>query len=56
MVHLETSLLGQKRTKKWRSRLFEDEIAELLDEIQEYAKDIAQLMDVIYILGGISSL
>ena len=55
MVHLETRLLGQKWTKKWRSRLFEDEIAEFLDEIQEYAKHIARMMDVIYLLGGISS-
>ena len=30
--------LGKSELKKWRSRLFEDEIAEFLDEIQEYAK------------------
>ena len=52
MVHLETRLLGQKWTKKWRSRLFEDEIVEFLNEIQEYAKHIARMMDVIYLLGG----
>ena len=53
MVHLETRLLGQKWTKKWRSRLFEDEIAEFLDEIQEHAKHIARYGCYLH-FGGVS--